>query len=88
MNLQDLQFQIQRGEMIQDNEEWNLAHKNPWTLNELDRLHCFQAKMKYKKFHVQDERDCREFVRLVKIFHNTKLTANKFWAYYERMTGC
>ena len=84
MNLQTIQLQIERVKMTEEKEERKLAYTNPYNLSELDRLHCFQAKMKHELFQ---ERDVREFTRLVKKYHNVKMTTNMLSRYMDRLVG-
>jgi len=84
MNLKDIQLQIERVKMEEQQQERKLAFSNPWTLKELDRLHCFQAKMKHELFM---ERDLREFKRLVKKYHNFKMSDNMVSKYAMKLAG-
>jgi hypothetical protein len=82
VNLTEIQLQIQRAKLEEPQEQKRLAYTNPWFLSEIDRLHCFQAKIKHENFQ---ERDFREFKRLVKKYHNVKMTLHKFDLYASRM---
>jgi len=85
VNLLDLQAQEARKNHRVQDDDWQLARMLPFKVDdEIERLHIYEAKLKHNRF---DERDMRDFQRLLKKHHRVDTTQANVWEVSYELFG-